>query len=209
MKNISLVLNAILIVAVGVLYYLHFASTNKTTGITELAATDGGDYSVVYINSDSVLTNYHFFKDMQAKLQEKGNKLETEYQNRAQGLQQEVNDYQRTASSLTIGQAKALEENLLKKQQNLRLYQESLSQELMKEEAKMNQQLYDKITAYLSDYSLKNGIDIVVKYNQGSDVLYANKGMDVTDVVVEGLNTSYKTELSGKTVSSDSIKNKL
>jgi outer membrane protein len=197
-KNISLVLNAVLIVAVGVLYFLHFSTVNKSTEDTG-AGVGGSEYSVAYINSDSVLSKYDFFKDIQAKLQEKGQKLEKEYQNRAQGLQQEVNDYQRTVSNLTIGQAKALEENLVKKQQNLRLYQESLSQELMKEESKMNQELYNKVTAFLKQYSSKNGIDLVVKYNQGSDVLYANQGMDVTNVVVEGLNKSYKAELSGGT----------
>jgi outer membrane protein len=208
-KNISLVLNAVLIVAVGVLYFLHFSTTNKSTEDTGYAGVGGSEYSVAYINSDSVLSKYDFFKDIQAKLQEKGQKLENEYQNRAQGLQQEVNDYQRTVSNLTIGQAKALEENLVKKQQNLRLYQESLTQELMKEESKMNQELYNKVTAFLKQYSSQNGIDLVVKYNQGSDILYANQGMDVTNVVVEGLNKSYKAELSGDTkIKADSANTK-
>lgn len=207
MKNISLVLNGVLIVAVGVLYVLHFSKSDGTTVGNNSDVTSGaaGEYSVVYINSDSVLSKYDYFKDIQDKFQEKGQKLEKEYQNRAQGLQQEVNDYQRTVSNLTIGQAKALEENLMKKQQNLRLYQESLSQELLKEEAKMNQELYEKVTAFLKDYSASNGIDLVVKYNQGSDVLFATKGMDITEQVVKGLNEAYANESANPaTVAADS-----
>ncbi len=211
MKNISLVLNGVLIVAVGVLYVLQFSKADKTDigEGSESTAAVAGEYSIVYINSDSVLSKYDYFKDIQEKFQEKGQKLEKEYQNRAQGLQQEVNDYQRTVSSLTIGQAKALEENLMKKQQNLRLYQESLSQELLKEEGKMNQELYEKVTAFLKDYSAENGIDLVVKYNQGSDVLFATQGMDVTDQVVKGLNEVYANESKETTtVAADSTSKK-
>nr|WP_246202716.1 OmpH family outer membrane protein [Fulvivirga lutimaris] len=193
------------------MYVLHFSKSDGSTvsDSSEVAGGAAGEYSVVYINSDSVLSKYDYFKDIQDKFQEKGQKLEKEYQNRAQGLQQEVNDYQRTVSNLTIGQAKALEENLMKKQQNLRLYQESLSQELLKEEAKMNQELYEKVTAFLKDYSAANGIDLVVKYNQGSDVLFATKGMDITEQVVKGLNEAYANESTEPaTVAADSTAKK-
>ncbi|MTI24150.1 OmpH family outer membrane protein [Fulvivirga kasyanovii] len=193
MKNLSLVLNIILIVAVGVLFFLHFSGESsepqQEPGIMEAA-----EYSVGYINADSVLKNYDFFKEMQEKLQERGQKLEDEYKSRAEGLQKEVNDYQRNVNNLTIGQAKAVEESLMKKQQNLRMLQESLSQELIKEESKINQELYEKITSYLDDYSKNHGLQMVVKYNQGSDVLYASDSMNITNAVIKGLNDAYKKE---------------
>ncbi|GAA0894247.1 hypothetical protein GCM10009122_39280 [Fulvivirga kasyanovii] len=155
---------------------------------------EAAEYSVGYINADSVLKNYDFFKEMQEKLQERGQKLEDEYKSRAEGLQKEVNDYQRNVNNLTIGQAKAVEESLMKKQQNLRMLQESLSQELIKEESKINQELYEKITSYLDDYSKNHGLQMVVKYNQGSDVLYASDSMNITNAVIKGLNDAYKKE---------------
>ncbi|QSE96728.1 OmpH family outer membrane protein [Fulvivirga lutea] len=206
MKNLSLVLNIVLVVAVGVLYVLHFSKPSAEAAKGNSQKNDSIDYSVVYINSDSVLVNYDYFDKIQSELQEKGAKLEKEYQSRAEGLQREVNDFQRTVNSLTIGQAKALEEDLLKKQQNLRVYQENLSQQLMREEAKMNQELYKKVTSFLKDYSAENGIDLVVKFNQGSDVLYANEGMDITKEVIEGLNAAYAKELSAPKAKTDSTK---
>ncbi|MEQ8926033.1 MAG: OmpH family outer membrane protein [Fulvivirga sp.] len=196
MKNISLVLNIVLVLAVGALYFLHFSKPSPETVKSSSQKNDSIDYSVAYINSDSVLVNYDYFDKIQAELQDKGAKLEKEYQTRAEGLQREVNDFQRTVNSLTIGQAKALEEDLLKKQQNLRVYQENLSQQLMREESKMNQELYKRVTSFLKEYSSENGIDLVVKFNQGSDVLYANEGMDITKEVIEGLNAAYASELA-------------
>ncbi len=199
MKNLSLILNAVLIVAVAFLYYNQFSSSSASEEVNSQTSNYDGDYSVVYINSDSVLVKYDYFKEIQGELQGQSQKLENEYKNRAEGLQREVNDFQRTVNSLTIGQAKALEEDLLKKQQNLQVYQQNLSQQLLKEEAKLNKQLYDKITTYLRKYSMENNIDLVVKFNQGSDVLYANDGMDVTNAVIEGLNAEYNTESQSDT----------
>jgi len=191
-KNISLILNIVLIIAVGVLYYLQFNTPEKES--TEPNILNATEYSVAYINSDSVLEKYDYFKKLQEDLQAKSQKLEKEYQNRAQGLQKEVTDYQRNINNLTIGQAKALEEDLMKKQQNLRMYQESLSQQLMQEQAKINEDLYKRVTKFLKDYSEKRGLELVVKYNQGSDVLYANDSMNITHSVIEGLNDQYAKE---------------
>lgn len=192
MKNISLILNIVLIIAVGVLYYLQFNTPEKES--TEPNILNATEYSVAYINSDSVLEKYDYFKKLQEDLQAKSQKLEKEYQNRAQGLQKEVTDYQRNINNLTIGQAKALEEDLMKKQQNLRMYQESLSQQLMQEQAKINEDLYKRVTKFLKEYSEKRGLELVVKYNQGSDVLYANDSMNITHSVIDGLNDEYAKE---------------
>lgn len=190
MKNLSLALNIILLIAVGVLFYLFFSNTKQASPVEE-DAKPSTEYSVAYINADSVLKNYQFFKEMQQKLQEKSQQLEKEYQSRAQGLQKEVNEYQQNVNNLTIGQAKALEEDLMKKQQNLRVYQEGLTQQLMKEEEKVNKELFDKISSFLKKYSQENDLQMVVKFNPGSDVLYATEGMDITQSVITGLNDQY------------------
>ncbi|MEO1098615.1 MAG: OmpH family outer membrane protein [Bacteroidota bacterium] len=191
MKNLLLVLNFVLTVSVGTLYYLQFFKDSPGESESLSKSKNLSDYRIVYINADSVLANYDYFEDAQAQLEEKGKKLEAEYQNRAQGLQNEVNNYQRTVSNLTIGQAKAIEEDLVKKQQNLRLYQESLTQQLLKEENEVNKELYDQVTAYLKEYSKQNNVDLVVKYNQGSDILFASDNLDITQTVIEGLNLAY------------------
>lgn len=192
MKYVSLVLNVILLIAVVYLLIDHFSSGSEQA--ESLETTHSIDYSVAYINSDSVLRNYDYFKEKQEELQKKTEQLEADYKNRAQGLQAELNDYQRNINNLTIGQAKAVEENLMKKQQNLRMYQENLSQQLLKQESEINRELYEKVTSFLDGYSKKNGLQLVVKYNQGSDVLYASDSMNITDAVIEGLNTAYTAE---------------
>jgi outer membrane protein len=193
MKNLSLVLNAVLLVAVAVLYYFTFKGANTSTGSGNVA-TATGDVAMAYINSDSVLKYYDYLKENKVVIEEKSKKMDTDFRNRAQSLQSEITAYQRNMSNLTIGQAKALEEDLTKKQQNLQLYQQSLSQELMNDEAKLNQELYKRITDFLKTYSEQNGLQVVFKYDISSDVLFGNKALDITDAVVKGLNEVYQAE---------------
>lgn len=192
MKNLSLGLNIVLLLAVGVLYYLHFSS--KGSKGTSPSAVSVGDLSIAYINADSVLKYYDFLKDNQVVIEAKTKKMDADYRNRAQSLQNEITAYQRNVSNLTIGQARALEEDLTKKQQNLQLYQQSLSQELMTEESKLNRELYERITSFLKTYSQENGLQVVLKFDPTSDVLYGGEALDITTVVVQGLNDAYKAE---------------
>ncbi len=192
MKNLPLILNAVLIVAVGILFYLHFAKSPLSASSDATAVR--GDLTIAYINSDSVLKYYDYFKVGRERLEAKGKKLDQDLRNRAQGFQSDYEAYQRNVSNLTIGQAKAVEEDLQKKQQNLQLYQQSLSQEMSNEEAKMTQDLYSRITGFLKKYGKKKGLQVVLKYDPGSDLLFGGESLDITREVTAGLNEDYKTE---------------
>ncbi len=193
MKNLSLILNAVLLVAVGVLFYLHFSPKSSTA---ETESINPSDFKIAYINSDSVLKNYEFFKVNMEKLESRGKKLDQDLQNRAQSLQNDITAYQRNYSSMTIGQAKAVEEDLGKKRQNLELYQRSLEQELMTEQGKMNEDLYKKVTDFLKIYAEQKELQIVLKFNPSSDLLYGGKSVDITNEVIQGLNEAYKIDQS-------------
>ena len=192
MKNLTTVLLVVLIVAVGGLYYIQFAGSSDESDSeqTEIVSTFD-DIAIAYVNSDTLLNNYHFFEELSAQLDAKRESLEKELANRASGLQKQFEDYQRTGQNLTIAQARAVEEDLTQKQQNLQQYQQSLSQEMMREEARITKELYEKVAAYLKVYSEQSDIQLVLTYTRGSGVLFANEGLDITEAVIKGLNDEY------------------
>ncbi len=197
MKNLSIVLNIILLIAVAVLYFLHF--TGKPAGTSaeaEHVSSAPSGLAIAYVNSDSLLTNYDFFKELEKKFMARREKMNAEYQNRAEGLQREIGNFQSTAGNMTISQARAVEEDLRKKQQNLMMYQEQLGQQLMQEETGMNAELYDKVSGYLQEYGKNKNLQIVLTYTKGSGVLYANDSLDITKEVIVGLNEAYQKEVS-------------
>lgn len=208
MKNLSLILNAVLLVAVGVLFYLHFSGAKTAPGTGTSTSSVPSDIKIAYINSDSVLERYEYLKANRVQLEAKTKKIEQEYRNRAQGLQNEITAYQRNVSSMTLGQVKAVEEDLGKKQQNLQLYQQSISQQLMEEEAKLNKELYDRVTAYLKKYASDKNLQVVLKYDPTSDVLFAGEALDISNDVIEGLNEAYQQEKSPTPAKKDSTATK-
>ena len=191
MKNISLALNVVLAIAVIGLYYLHFSAPGKSQGM-DTAST--GDLKMAFINSDSVLKYYDYFKAGRDRLETKGKQLDQDLKSRATALQGEFESYQRNQSSMTIGQARAVEEDLTKKRQNLQLYQENLSQQMLVDQEKMTRELYNKVTSYLRQYGQEHGLQIVFKYDAASDVLFAGDSLDISATVVKGLNEAYRLE---------------
>ena len=197
MKNVSLILNIILILAVAYLYVLHFTNdraspTTDTTTSTVL--TSGSIPKIAYVNSDTLLNQYDFFQSKRAELEKKAETLQKDYDNRAQALQNEIANFQQTAGSMTINQAKAAEEELRKKQQNLLQYQQNLSQELMTEEGKVNDELYAKVSDYLKEMGREQDFKLVLTYTKSSGVLYRDDSLNITQALVQGLNEAYQQD---------------
>ncbi len=194
MKNLSLILNVVLLLAVSFLYVEEYVLDDDGDGDATATATadDAPDLALAYINSDTLLARYRYYEEVSDKLEKKKKKLQQEYARRAEGLQKQFEDYQRTATNMTIGQARAVEEDLTRKRQNLLQYQETITQELMKEEAAITQELYDKVASYLKTYGEENNLQIVFTYSASSSLIYANEGLDITNQVIEGLNALHE-----------------
>ncbi len=207
MKYFSIILNLIVLVAVIVLFVLHFSDNKAVTSDPVMQVSDTimpEKVVIVYINEDSLLENYEYFKELAANLEKKRKNLESDYTSKAQGLQTEISNYQRNARNMTMSQAQAVEEDLVRKQQNLLRYQETLSQDMMKEEAEVNKQLYERVSDYLKDYAQENGYTVVLNYKPGSVLLYGHQAMDVTKDVVQGLNEAFQDSKNAGTPKKES-----
>ena len=198
MKNISLILNIILIVAVGYLYYDEFTEADEVSEPATTGTEIAGDFPIAYINIDTLLKQYDYYDEVSQKLDEKRNKLQVEYTRRAEALQRQITDFQRTYTNMTMAQAQAVEQDLAGKQQNLMQYQETIRQDLLKEEAEITQKLYDKVVQYLKAYGEENGLQFVLTYSPGGSVMYANENYEITSIVIKGLNEDYSNPDSSK-----------
>lgn len=203
MKNLSLILNIILVLAVGYLYFEEFTDQDDDNDFkAESSEVIAG--KLAFVNSDTLLAHYNYYEDVANALQKKRSSLEKQYTRQAQALQGRVDDYQRTYLNMTVPQARAVEEDLMNKRQELAIFQESITQQLMREEAQITNQLYDNLSSYLKKYGDENGLEIVFTYSAGSGLLYANDALDITQEVIDALNEEY---LKGDNMSpADSIK---
>lgn len=195
-----------LIVLLGSIIAFTSCEMNEGSQVeSENSAVAKSNLSLAYVNSDSLATNYLFFDEVNGKLEEKKAKYEKEFANRATGLQRQIEDFQKTANNMTIAQARAVEEDLTRKQQNLQQYQQTLTQELLKEEAKLNRELYEAVSSYLENYGKENGLDFIFKHSTGGEIWYGNQALDITTPIIEGLNAQYNSgEMKAEDLSVDS-----
>jgi outer membrane protein len=194
MKNLSLVLNIVLLVAVVVLYVLFFSGRKGSSQMASSSDTSAVNLSIAFINSDSVLKHYEYFKTTSVGLEKKAKTMEQDFQNRYADLQNQAQAYERNVSNMTYGQVQSAKENLAQKENNLRIFQQSIEQNVMNEQAKLNKDLYDRVTNFLKTYSKEKGLQFVFKYDPSSDVMYGGEALDITKQVIDGLNAAYKQE---------------
>ena len=165
----------------------------KETGATQ--TTEAGTPDIVYVNSDSLLANYEYFKDVRTRLQGKAEAKEKSLRSQAESFQKEVQRFQQQAANMTVQQASATEQRLMQKQQQLQALQQSSGNELMSEESEEMKKIYDQVESYLKKLSEEKGYKMVLTYQRGnSAILYSDSTRDITTEVVEGLNREYESE---------------
>ncbi|MNX18469.1 OmpH family outer membrane protein [Pedobacter ghigonis] len=174
------------------------ACQNKEAKTTETKKTDNttaavsASEKIVYVNSDSLLTKYEYFKDLKVKFEGKTKNAQADMQAKGQAFQREVAQYQQSAQTLSADQRKSTEERLARKQQELQTYQQNAGGALQNEQAVENEKLYDKVAAYLKVYAKEKGFKMVLTYSKGnSAILFADESLDVTSEVIKGLNAEY------------------
>ncbi len=197
MKNLSLTLNVVLLVAVAVLYYLHFSgrkapATATPASTAAVAGKDPKTNQYAYVNVDSLLNNYDYFKVTRTQLEDRRKKLETEIAGRTRSLENEVVSAQRKANTMTLEQAQLTEQNLRRKEQELVRYQNDAARQLAEEEQKKNEELINNISLYLKKHTEDKPYKIVFGYSKGGGILYATDSLDITQEVLKGLNQDYQ-----------------
>jgi outer membrane protein len=197
MKNLSLALNGVLLVAVAILYYLHFKgnSSEENAGdsmvLKSLPVTSQG---IVYINSDSLLDEYQFYKDERDKLEAAQTNAKNQLKEVSDKLQRDAATYQEQAIGMTNQERAAKEEELGRRQQKLMQQKDELAMGLDDAQGKSSEELYNRLNNFLRKFNKGKNFQFVLGYQKGGGILYANDSLNITRQVIEGLNAEYKEE---------------
>ncbi|MFN3996552.1 OmpH family outer membrane protein [Algoriphagus sp.] len=182
---------------------LFYSCDQKSATTTPVESAGDGiaavDLKVAFVYTDSVINKYDYFKKMSEEITSKGKRFDSDLQSRARGFEQEVATFQQTGGNMTPNQARAKQDELVQKEQNLMTYRNNLMQELSADEAKMMNDIYEQVQLYIKEYAAENDIDIILSYTRGGAMWYASDAMDVTASVVEGLNNKYSSKTPGAT----------
>jgi outer membrane protein len=198
MKNLSIILNIVLFVALGVLYFLHFNLKSKINSGYPVMSKTGtiANGNIVYVNIDTLINSYDAYFDMKKSLEEKQKKSEAELNTRSNTYQKGVADYQDKVQKglITRSRAQEIEQQLMADQQNLLKFRDNLAADLADEQQVMNRQLINDIVEYLKEYNKYGKYQYILSHSFGSALLYVPDSLDITKDVLKGLNHRYDTK---------------
>lgn len=201
MKNLSLILNGILLLAVGVLFFLHFTSGPKAkkSGKTDSTQAVTG-VPIVFINIDTLLNNYDYFADLQDEIIDKQSELEAQLNSRTRTYERNAQSYQDKVNKglVTRREAAELEQSLYQEQQEILQLRDQLALELQEEEQVRNRRLIENIMVFLKEYNKDYNYQFIFSNSFGSNILFARDSLDITYSVLEGINKQYREKTSAK-----------
>jgi outer membrane protein len=201
MKQISLIINAVLVVAIGILFFLNFSLRSELKGIKvdvqevqKQETISGNKASIAYINIDSLLLNYRLSEDLNYSIKLNQEKAQKELENQLGQFEREYTAFQekiQRGGFLTQQRAEEEQQRLVEKQQRLQQLEMNLSNDLMAQQQNMNLQLYDSLTQFLNEFNEDFGFEYILGASQGGGILYANQNKNLTDTILTTLNDRY------------------
>ena len=202
MKKGSLIFNIVLAIAVIALFILHFTDRNDACSNTPAddAAANSTEKvsipegSIVYIQLDSLVSQYDMFNDLRTELEAKAEIIRTDLEKKGISFQRDTKDFENKVKKglVTSSQAEKMQQDLLNRQAELQNYSMQKQQEIAEEETVMYNRVMDAITTYIEEYNKKKNYSLILTTSPTTNVvLNGNPELDITQEIVGGLNDEY------------------
>ncbi len=191
MKNISLILNIVLLLAVAYLFIDRFSNKKPAEpNATETTAEDAKPLNIVHINLDTLHEKTERFQLKKTELEKRQVDAETSLTARAKAFEKEVIAYQQKLQSGTMTPKSAQDEEarLAKKEQSIMQERERMANDLLKATDEFNLNFTNEVKGYLDSLKTQMHYDYILVTGAGSPVLLSNEKLDITQQVLDLLN---------------------
>lgn len=171
------------------------SSTNESNNASPRAERVGtGDLKFAYVNTDSLSTKYDMIKELEEQMLQERIQMENQLQGMVRDLEKDYTDAQQGAAGLSDEALAILQQKLAQKEQQVMQQKNAMEGQLMRSEQEKTDAYLEKVQTFLNTYAKAEGYDIIYGYNGLNNVLYIDATYDVTDVIVDSLNSTYAAE---------------
>ncbi len=192
MKNISLILNVVLLIAVVVLYVKVFGGSANETAAAVPASAEPTEkpLKIAYINADTLFEKFDEFKKQRDAFQKKELDADASLKAKGRALEQDFLAVQKKVQTGTMAPSdiQKEEQRLVQKQQALQQEQERVTKALLEENKKVTEALQKQVIDKLKAFKDRAGYDFILSYTTSGPILVTNDSLDITDQVLVELN---------------------
>ncbi|MBL0200244.1 MAG: OmpH family outer membrane protein [Chitinophagaceae bacterium] len=201
MKNLSLVLNIVLLLAVGYLYYYDF-SGKKTKDVaaklsSNLKASDsnGSRPPLAYVELDSLNEKITFIKDKRKELEAAMKVIEQEQEAGYRNLQAQKDNFLKKGAAITQEEAEAFQGRLIEQQQKIDRTKQEQSQALNEKSFGIMEGIQKKLKDFLTEYNKDKKYMYIFTTGTGLDyMVFKDSTLNITSDVINGMNAKMKAE---------------
>lgn len=194
MKNTSLILNVVLLIAVGVLFYLHFSSGKKSTSLVNTSAKKDtsvtGSFRIAYFEMDSVESSFKMVKDVTSELNQKEQVLTSTLAKAEKALYDKAGEYQSRASSMSQTESEVATNDMAQRRKTFEDQKQNAQQEYQNLSFKKTNEIKQTIQDFLKEYNLSKGYSYIIS-NEAGFMYYKDSTYNITADLIKGLNEKY------------------
>ena len=194
MKNISLAINAVLLIAVIVLYVKVFsankvAKASESQTIKEHKSSSSANVPIAFVELDSLNDKINYIKERRTELEGEQKSIETEWQNGYRNLENRKNEFLKRGNSITQQEAEKFQGELMQQQQQVDGKKQALTQKLSEKSYKFMDDIQTKLKSFLKEYNKEGTYQYILTTGTGLDyMLYKDSSFNITNDVIKGMN---------------------
>lgn len=195
MKKAGAILNILLIIAVSILFVLHFDSqkeelNKKEANISNIVTSTVHSDSLIsgihmyFINQDSLYLKSNTLKSIIDGNKSKISALETSYQTAMADFQKYDNEMANKIQTVNAFERGKIENEYKRKAYDLSLLEQNTQEKLVKIQTELTKDLKSRILKAINEIKVTKNIDFVLMNSSAIDiVLPVNKKLDLTNQV--------------------------
>lgn len=169
-------------------------TAEEVTDITDTGKITAVAGDIVYVQLDSLISNYDMYNDLMTAYQSKVQGIQDDLAKRGRKLESDANAFQNQVQKglLTRSAAEEQQNKLMQRQQNLQNEMAKKEAEIQEELAVLNNQVYYAVKEFIESYNEAHQYSLILTTSGVTNtILNVNPGLDITADVLNGLNEEY------------------
>lgn len=203
MKKFFIVSNIALIVAVIVLFFLHFdnkqtSTSNKTFSRNDSTAGIQQAQRIAYFEMDSIDDSYKYMKEAKEALIKKNKQVESQINDLQAEVTSKIQEANQKGPSMSQAEQMSYSKEIDELSKKNREKAARLGQSLSMERDMQLQKVRNKIQQYLKQFAQEKGYSYIVGTNENDNFYFKDSTLDITNELLDALNASYEKDNNTK-----------
>lgn len=192
MKNLMLVINVLLVVAVGWLYFDFYGKKSEKKVVQTVVnntKSTAGNAPIAYVELDSLNEKITYIKEKRRALEAEQKVIESEWQRSMRSLEAQRDNFVKRGDAITQAEAEKFQGQLIEQQQKIEANKQNAAQRLSEKSYVFMDDIQSKLKTFLKEYNKDQRYMYILTSGTGLDyMIYRDSTLNITDDVIRGMN---------------------